>query len=272
MSSESQREPFLGYSDRDRDYDEDSTKEEARRYRNVQRTGRNYLPHLMLIFITSFFWAGLFYLFHPSECHDMSTVAAASSSPSAPQQLETSQAPSSHLGSGHGSTTSTSTSPSPRPLNVTSHAHLLTCGASVAEARAQGCEYDILLNNWVPAPCYAREFVDDYADENGYSDARGWGAYADEALTRPLALREMAEAPYYWTSLRDHVTHCAVLWKKQFATLFEFEGRGVVDTVLASPGHTDHCAQFLMDFGWRNWTGPTKTEMGFAGCWVRDGS
>lgn len=286
-----QHEPFLGkYNHHDVDDEEDLAKAEARHYRHVQPTGRNYLPYLVLVFVTSFFWAGLFYLFHPDEraCLHHSSPAG-----NFDDHNNNNPLPNPHPNSGgftatipiatspeistthpddHPTTTTTTTTITPPLLNITSHATLLTCGASVPEARARGCRYDLLLNNWVPAPCYAQEFVDEYADENNYSDSPGsnWGGFADEALTQPLTRHQMAEAPFYWTSLRDHIVHCAVLWKKQFATMYEFEARGVLDTVLASAGHTDHCAQYLMDFGMRNWTGPTKTEMGFAGCWVKN--
>lgn len=289
MSSDSQREPFLGYTDHD--YDEDTAKSEARHYRNVQRTGRNYLPYLMLVFATSFFWAGLFYLFHPTTTTTLADDRCHSSSSADNNNTSTNPNPHPNSG-GFTATIPIATSPqistnhptdpladgssTPNPtttdrLNITSNTTLLTCGSTVPQAKSNNCKYDILLNNWVPAPCYSQEFVDEYVDENNYSDANGWGGFADEAMTRRLTLQQMSEGPFYWTSLRDHVTHCAVMWKKQFATMYEFEAKGVLDTVLASYGHTDHCAQYLMDFAWRNWTGPTKTEMGFAGCWVRKG-
>lgn len=51
--------------------------------------------------------------------------------------------------------------PNARKHNVTSGMHLMTCGASRTneEARKMGCKYDILLNGWVPEPCYDEEFV-----------------------------------------------------------------------------------------------------------------
>lgn len=291
MSSDSQREPFLGYTDHDDD--EDTAKSEARHYRNVQRKGHNYLPYLMLVLVTSFFWAGLFYLFHPTatttttdQCHSSSSSADNNNTnpnphpnsggftatipiPTSPQISTTH--PNGPLADGSSTPAAATTiSSSTDRLNITSNATLLTCGSTVPQAKSNNCKYDILLNNWVPAPCYSQEFVDEYVDENNYSEANGWGGFADEAMTRRLTLQQMSEGPFYWTSLRDHVTHCAVMWKKQFATMYEFEAKGVLDTVLASYGHTDHCAQYLMDSSWRNWTGPTKTEMGFAGCWVRN--
>lgn len=45
-----------------------------------------------------------------------------------------------------------------------------------------------------------------------------------------------------------------------------------MDSFISSPGHTDHCAQFLMDAGSGDlkFGGSTKVDVGFAGCWVRD--
>lgn len=267
MSSNSQREPFLSYTDTTTTYhdEEDAAKQEARHYRNVQRTGRNYLPHLILCFATSFFWAGLFFLFLPDAPAHLAAECQSNITTPPPSSPPTIHGP----GHDHKAPTTTTTSSSISRINITTGAHLLHCGTTVAEAKSLYCKYDILLNNWVPSPCYSQEFIDEYVDENGYSEANGWGGYADEAMTQKLSLKEMSEVPFYYTDLRDHVVHCAVMWKKQFATMFEYEAKGVLDTVLASGGHTDHCAQYLMDARFSNYTGPTKTQMGFAGCWVR---
>ncbi|CAN8100298.1 unnamed protein product [Discula destructiva] len=224
MSFQDSHKPFLGYSD-------DPEKEEARQFRHLNAPSkRNTLSYIAVCFATSLFWAGLFYLFNP----EIRTTA----------------------------TTAVSSSPSSNAHNVTTSARLLTCGDSVASARAAGCKYDILLNNWVPAPCFDQEFIDEYMDDGS------WGGYADEAMTQKLTPHEMSERESYWTSLRDHVNHCAMMWRKQFWVLYE--ERRAFDTVIASPGHTDHCAQFLVDAPDRNWTHPTRTQMGFAGCWVKE--
>jgi hypothetical protein len=147
--------------------------------------------------------------------------------------------------------------------NVTSNAKLVKCGSTTQEARALGCKYDILLNNWVPSACIDRdEFVEEYLDDGS------WAAFADEKMTQKLTtVDEMSEREFYYTSVRDHINHCAVMWKKQFWALYE--ERQAFDTVIASPGHTDHCAQYLMDAGEGNWTVATRVERGFAGCWIR---
>jgi hypothetical protein len=146
--------------------------------------------------------------------------------------------------------------------NVTSNASLLTCGSTVDEARKAECQYDILLNNWVPAPCYDTEFILEYTDDES------WGAYADANMTTKLSPLEMSESNFYYTSVRDHINHCAIMWKKQFWVLYE--ERRAADTIVVDPGHTDHCAQYLMDVEESKVSESTKVERGFAGCWVRD--
>lgn len=230
--------------------DEDLEKEEARQFRHVKPTRANYLPLLVVCFATSLFWGGLYYLFHPTT---------SSSSPSHEAMPVSSPVVQDGNTAAHSHTEKPTTI---SRYNITTKAHLLTCGNSVASAKANNCKYDILLNNWVPAPCFDQEFIDEYTDDDS------WGGFSDEAMTQRLTPNEMAEREWYWTSLRDHVNHCAMMWRKQFWVLYE--ERAAFDTVIASPGHTDHCAQFLVDVGERNWTHPTRTEMGFAGCWVRD--
>ncbi|TID22238.1 hypothetical protein E2P81_ATG11344 [Venturia nashicola] len=146
--------------------------------------------------------------------------------------------------------------------NITSNARLLTCGTTPAQALAAGCKYDILLNAFVPNPCYDDEFILEYTDDSS------WGAYSDANLTILLSVQQMSESEYYYTSVRDHKNHCGILWKKQFFALFE-EGRAI-DTIVASAGHTDHCAQYLMDVEESKVDEATRVERGFAGCWIRD--
>ncbi|KAK0644007.1 hypothetical protein B0T16DRAFT_416986 [Cercophora newfieldiana] len=146
--------------------------------------------------------------------------------------------------------------------NITTGATLLSCGTSITEAKSLGCKYDIFLNNWVPPPCYDEEWITEYQDDNS------WAAFADEALTQRLTPAEMEGRDFYYTSLRDHINHCALMWNKQFWALYE--ERSALDTVIASPWHTEHCAQFLMDAREVNATQATKTYVGFAGCWIRE--
>ena len=153
-------------------------------------------------------------------------------------------------------------------LNITTGAKYLICGNSTQEARSHGCRYDVLLNNWVPAPCYDADFVAEY-EEDGSS-----AAFHDVALTQRIegGAEALGELEFYYTSRRDHINHCAMMWRKQFAALFE--RRATFDSVVANPYHTEHCSQYLLDAPEMAAKGgqvePTKTFVGFAGCWVRD--
>lgn len=53
--------------------------------------------------------------------------------------------------------------------NVTSGAKLLSCGNSTVEALAAGCQYDTLLNAWVPARCLDREWIEEYQDDGSWA-------------------------------------------------------------------------------------------------------
>lgn len=53
--------------------------------------------------------------------------------------------------------------------NVTSGARLVSCGNSTAEALAGGCEYDTLLNAWVPGECFDQEWVEEYEDDGSWA-------------------------------------------------------------------------------------------------------
>jgi hypothetical protein len=123
--------------------------------------------------------------------------------------------------------------------------------------------YDVLLTSWVPISCYDNEFIQEYTDD------QSWGAYADANLTLPLStVEEMSEREFYYSSIRDHIKHCAIMWKKQFWVLFE--ERTAFDTIVANLGHIDHCALYLNKVMDRNPTEATKVDVGYAGCWIRE--
>lgn len=149
--------------------------------------------------------------------------------------------------------------------NLTSEAKLLTCGHSTPEAKKLGCQYDILSNHWVPGICMDQEAVKEYQTDGS------WYGFADENRTELLTIEAMSEMDFYYTSERDHIIHCAMLWRKQFRAFFE--GRRNLDSIIASGHHTEHCSQFLVDMSdngpdYRNM--PIKTHVGYAGCWVKE--
>lgn len=139
----------------------------------------------------------------------------------------------------------------------------LRCGTSVSEAKALGCEYDILANHWVPRLCMDYEAVAEYQTDGS------WFGFARENRTELLRVDAMGELPQYYTSERDHIVHCAMLWRKQYRAFAE--GRRHIDSITADREHTYHCSQYLMDMtelGPDLRTVPLRVDVGFAGCYV----
>ncbi|KAL6909225.1 hypothetical protein GGI43DRAFT_380027 [Trichoderma evansii] len=154
--------------------------------------------------------------------------------------------------------------PSTNASFFATHSGYLTCGHDKKEAKALGCEYDILTNHWLPGQCTDPKSIQDYQADGS------WLPYADEARTKPLKVEDLGALDFYYTSMRDHIVHCATLWKRQYRALSE--GWKYVDSITAGGEHAHHCAQFLMDMaeveGYR--TEPIKVFVGKSGCHVRE--
>ncbi|KAK2035253.1 hypothetical protein LX32DRAFT_669359 [Colletotrichum zoysiae] len=233
------QEPFLGFRDdpTTRDSTENSGMLETvtPRNQNVTQNGsrRNRVFRDAIVCLaTSAVWAMVFFLAIHNTCGTSLRKSAMSSNYLAPFH------------------------------NVTSTAHYISCGNSTAEAKRNGCRYDTLLNYWVHERCFDQEFETEYQDDDS------WAAFADRNLSERIAPDAMGEQEFYYTSIRDHLNHCSMLWKKQFWTLFE--DRAAFDGVIVNSFHTEHCADFLRDMYGSNRTEPTLVRVGFSGCWVKE--
>ena len=192
--------------------------------------------HLLVLVVSSLFWGGLLLFFITRRPLTHEPVKA-----DVDAQFESSET-----------------------KTLISGARYLLCGNSTDEAKDVACEYDILSNHWLPAPCMDQEAVREYQSDGS------WFGYADEERTRLLSIDAMSEAPFYYTNMRDHILHCAMLWRKQYRAFFE-ERKGL-DSILVDEEHTLHCSDFLVrmtehgpDFS----KIPIKVEVGYAGCHVR---
>lgn len=149
--------------------------------------------------------------------------------------------------------------------NLTTDAKFLTCSNSIVEAKNSGCHYDILSNHWLPDICMDQESITEYQSDGS------WFGYADENRTELLSIDAMSKMPFYYTSMRDHIVHCGMLWRKQYRAFFE--QRKNIDAIIADKSHTMHCSQFLIDMSDRGtdfWNVPIRVYVGKAGCWIRD--
>lgn len=189
MLSKTDSEPLMQYTDHPAaaaDDDFEDGQGSAAPSRQRPRPSRQVASHVVVFVATSLLWVVVLLL-----------TRAGAPPPSAPP------------GEAAAAVAAATTKPG-SDGSITAGATLHTCGNTTTEARARDCRYDLLLNSWVPAACYDGEFEAEYLD-----DGSG-GAFADEALTQPLADRAAIEAmPVYYTSRRDHANHCAVFWRKQ---------------------------------------------------------
>ncbi|KAF9879184.1 hypothetical protein CkaCkLH20_03417 [Colletotrichum karsti] len=266
-------QPFLGFRDdptkRSSAEDEESGGNEnailhQQHALKTSRT-RRYLRDFLVFLATSLVWVLAFsFLPGPQAPTDSPSPAMPTPPPSMSSPSKGLPSPLPQVGQ-DGKAGSTVPGPDFIALthNVTSGAQLVSCGNSTQEAKKNGCWYDTLLNHWVPAPCYDREFEQEYMDDDT------WHAYADVNLTQRLTREEMGDHDSYYTSIEDHVNHCSMLWKKQFWTLFE--ERRTFDAVIVNNYHTEHCADFLKDIYGSNRTEPTFVKVAYSACWVRPG-
>ncbi|KAK2001441.1 hypothetical protein LX36DRAFT_351133 [Colletotrichum falcatum] len=215
-------------------YSDDPTAEEPASPQRHASRRNTFLSHTFVLVGTSLVWILIFFLMSPSMKTNASRQEIVSSAPPLPAERH----------------------------NITTGMEKISCGSTTQEARAKGCKYDILLNHWVPERCFDKESVDEYQEDGS------WGAFADMNMTQRLTVDEMSERDFYWTSVRDHINHCAIMWRRQFYAFYD--DRAAIDSIITSPGHTEHCSQYLMDVVDAKWTEPTKTMRGFAGCWIRE--
>ncbi|KKY32382.1 hypothetical protein UCDDA912_g07660 [Diaporthe ampelina] len=257
MKSEVETQPFLAFSDdqagQGRGAAGDSNLPPHREPLVKASSTRRLLRDFVICLATSLLWVLVIWMFIPGPA-----PASSRSKTSSPADADAALAQ--MLSQGSSVITGQDMS---RFHNITSGANYISCGNSTEEARSNGCTYDTLLNAWVPAQCLDQEWIDEYQDD------ASWTAFSDVNLTEPLKPDAMGERDHYYTSIRDHINHCAMLWRKQFWTLFE--GRRVFDAVIANSYHTEHCASFLSELFGSNRTEPTLVRVGFSGCWVRQG-
>ena len=139
------------------------------------------------------------------------------------------------------------------------------CGDDLESAKARGCAYDMLDNHWVPEKCVDQEAIKEYqADGN-------WFGYTDENHTTLLREEELGETSVYFTNERDHIVHCAMLWRKQFRALIE--GRKYLDSLIVDEKHTVHCSKYLIDMSDKGEDfrkNPIEVRVGFAGCHIKE--
>ncbi|OAP64498.1 hypothetical protein AYL99_00470 [Fonsecaea erecta] len=208
------------------------------------------VSHLAVFIATTLLWGGIFLLtahFSPAALHPNGEPSSSNN-----VVLETSPA--------------AATAPHTNHVGklLSNEIDYLTCGVTRDEARTRGCIYDTLSNAWIPGECRDDFSIIEYELDGS------WYPFADVNRTQPLRKDELGDLDFYYTSLRDHIVHCAALWRRQFRAWSE--GWRYLDDVLVDPVHTMHCSKYLVDwtdkFENEYRTTAIKVQVGHVGCHV----
>lgn len=123
------------------------------------------------------------------------------------------------------------------------------CGNTTAEARARGCEFDLLSYSWLPQKCLDRETSAEFRDWVMSSDRRhgSWPFFTDEKLTNPVpdedALSERTMPVFTWTTWEEHLGHCVFLGRRIQRSI---SGGFGVDPHQGNYEHTAHCTKEVL--------------------------
>ena len=155
---------------------------------------------------------------------------------------------------------------STKPTHHHPQTKILHCGNSTAEARALGCEYDVLPNLWIPAPCLDPSTTNSFTAQAPY-----FHGYSTPEGGKLLTVDEMSERTddqAYYTSGREHLIHCAMMWQRLHKGYLT--GRKILDKNTKDWEHTMHCSQMMIMFGemepWELNALSTRTTAGFSSC------
>ncbi len=120
------------------------------------------------------------------------------------------------------------------------------CGASVAEARSMGCQYDTLAAAWLPQRCIDQQLTNEF-DHSGDGPGGQWRYWYDVNLTKPLSLEDLAEQAdnrtfQFYSTSEWHTRHCLFYWRKLLRARFT----GVlVEARYDTEAHIVHCGSIF---------------------------
>ncbi|KAK1453250.1 hypothetical protein CMEL01_04909 [Colletotrichum melonis] len=142
--------------------------------------------------------------------------------------------------------------PSSRPVTYLQTA---PCGSTPAQARAAGCEFDLISFNWLPPQCHDAALAETFEAELVEAGQLAW--FTDANRTAPSLTREQIMTGEYsgvYVSLGYHLRHCTAMWRRMHRALMQSrggEGGGGgglerVDSYIWSYHHTRHCEEVLL--------------------------
>ncbi|OCL09205.1 hypothetical protein AOQ84DRAFT_291709 [Glonium stellatum] len=128
------------------------------------------------------------------------------------------------------------------PQQPSLHARpLLSCGNSMSEARDNGCTWDDLSKQWLPAACPR------IGNEEFLQRQDQWSFYFEQEARTVIpnisVLVDENRADWYTTE-GEHLTHCAFILLRMAHALFSGDR---IDRVTSKYHHAVHCTSYLLN-------------------------
>lgn len=141
------------------------------------------------------------------------------------------------------------------PPDLTHFVSNCSCGATIQEARALDCVFDVLSLSWLPPDCRDDPLTHEFATSGPGPDGE-WDYWADANRTSPLTLEEVAllagrSDGLVYTTLGFHVQHCSYYWRKYWRVV-KGVGALAMEARYDRESHVEHCQHVFMSEGSRD--------------------
>ncbi|KAK1962191.1 hypothetical protein LY78DRAFT_643502 [Colletotrichum sublineola] len=144
------------------------------------------------------------------------------------------------------------------------------CGASQQEAQSLGCEFDVYVNEWLPASCYDRQVAE--VSESNLSDLYPIAAgrttfpiFWDSSMEEPASVEDVMLAAFiniengfsthFYIAWEYHRAHCLHLWRLASSAMHRVQ-QGERNVGLyykaADQEHVWHCNKLIAEGDDRN--------------------
>lgn len=135
------------------------------------------------------------------------------------------------------------------------------CGDSVAEARANGCIFDMMVSRWEHPECHDGELLAKTLETSPVQ----W--YLDVNFTQLVPREEIAKGDfaetYMFVGPHYHIGHCMYQWERQHRA---YRRQGAISSDVWEFDHTHHCTKLVLG----EWPPYVRTMAGFSACRTPD--
>lgn len=116
------------------------------------------------------------------------------------------------------------------------------CGNSSDEARALGCQFDVMSFTWSQPSCFDNKLMDNFLSLKNWT----WWHNPNDNIAEPVPFNEVSLGQHslLYVTWEYHITHCTFMWKKMHHAIMS--GRPL-DSYVNDFKHTLHCEQTLLD-------------------------